>query len=232
MRAKKILVIAAHPDDEVLGCGATMAKHVQAGDKVDVVILGEGITSRDNIRNREQHSKLFLELQQSAKRANDILGVSTVTFGTFPDNRMDSLDLLDVVKTIEFFIEKFNPDIVYTHHHGDVNVDHQIVNRAVITACRPLPGVKFKTILFFEVASSTEWQVPSLNSSFNPNWFVDVSDTVQLKRKALQAYQSEMREWPHPRSINAVEYLAKWRGATIGVEAAEAFSLGRHICGG
>jgi len=229
---KKILVVVAHPDDEVLGCGATMAKHVQNGDEVHVAILVEGITSRDKVRNREQYNKQLLELQQSARQANDILGVSTVTFGEFPDNRMDSLDLLDVIKVIEELIEKFNLDIVYTHHYGDVNIDHQIVNQAVITACRPLPGVKFKTILFFEVASSTEWQISNFNSSFNPNWFVDVSGMMQLKRKALEAYQSEMREWPHARSINAVEYLAKWRGATIGVEAAETFSLGRHICGG
>jgi len=232
MNVKRVLVIAAHPDDEVLGCAATMAKHVQNGDEVHVAILVEGITSRDKVRNREQHDKQLLELQQSANKANKILGVSTVIFGTFPDNRMDSVDLLDVVKVIEDLIEKFNPDVVYTHHHGDVNIDHQIVNRAVITACRPLPGVKCKTILFFEVASSTEWQISSSSSSFSPNWFVDVSETMQLKMKALQAYQSEMRTWPHARSLDAVAYLAKWRGATIGVQAAEAFSLGRHICGG
>lgn len=230
MIAKKVLVIAAHPDDEVLGCGATMAKHVQNGDEVNVAILVEGITSRDTVRDRDKKHKQLLELQQSSKMANAILGVSTVIFGEFPDNRMDSLNLLDVVKVVEELIEKVNPDVVYTHYHGDLNIDHQIVNRAVITACRPIPGQKKRTILFFEVNSSTEWQISS--SVFSPNWFVDVSKTLQLKKRALQAYKSEMRDWPHARSIESIEYLAKWRGATIGVEAAEAFSLGRHVIGG
>lgn len=229
---KIVLVVAAHPDDEILGCGATMAKHVRDGDKVHVALLVEGLTSREKTRNREQYNERLLKLQHCARKANEILGVATVRFGTFPDNRMDALDMLDVVKAIEELVEEFNPDIVYTHHHGDVNIDHQIVNRAVITACRPLPNTRSKTILFFEIASSTEWQIPSWNSKFDPNWFVNISDTLNLKSESLQAYQSEMREWPHPRSIEAIEHLAKWRGATIGVNAAEAFVLGRHICGG
>lgn len=226
---KQILVVAAHPDDEVIGCGAAIAKHVQSGDEVHVAILAEGITSRDKVRNREQNIQEMLDLQKSANMANAILGVSTVTFGTFPDNRMDSIDLLDVTKFVEELIEKINPDMVYTHYSRDVNIDHQIINHAVITACRPLPGTQNKTILFFEVASSTEWQINNTHSAFSPNWFVDVSDTIDLKIRALHTYKSEMRNWPHARSVQALEYLAKWRGATIGVEAAEAFILGRHI---
>lgn len=229
---KKVLVVAAHPDDEVLGCGATIAKHVRNGDEVHVLILAEGVTSRDTVRDRERHSQELLSLQASAQRANALLGVKSVAFGSFPDNRMDSVDLLDIVKVIEEVKEKVKADVIYTHHYGDVNVDHQVISRAVVTACRPLPDNQIKTILFFEVPSSTEWQAASLAMTFQPNWFVEVNELLALKLGALKAYESEMRPWPHPRSIAAVEHLAKWRGATIGADAAEAFTLGRHMWGG
>ena len=142
---------------------------------------------------------------------------------------MDSIDLLYVIKTIENYIEKIKPDVVVTHHSGDLNIDHQIVHKAVMTACRPQPGCTVKRILSFEVPSSTEWQSTTINNSFIPNWFEDISDTLNLKLKALEAYKSEMREWPHARSIKAIEHLAKWRGATVGFEAAEAFMLIREF---
>lgn len=229
---KKVLVIAAHPDDEVLGCGATMAKHVQNGDEVNVMILAEGITSRDRVRLREENDHILVRLKEESMKANRILGVSSLSFGVFPDNRMDSVDLLDVVKVIEEKITEVNPDIVYTHFYGDVNIDHCIVHRATITACRPLPGVKNRTVLFFEIASSTEWQAAGEHLRFSPNWYVDVSETINLKLEALQVYEMEMRDWPHARSIESLKHLAHWRGANIGVQAAEAFILGRHIVGG
>ena len=226
---KTILVIAAHPDDEILGCGGTIAKHVQAGDEVYVAILAEGLTSRDQTRNRENHLDGLSELEKSAQRANQILGVASLVMLDFPDNRMDSLDRLDVTKAVEELIRKYQPEIVYTHHVGDVNIDHRVIHDAVITACRPLAGNPVKTILFFEVASSTEWQPPGSAPTFAPNWFVDISDTLNLKLEALEAYASEMRAWPHSRSIKALEHLAHWRGATISVDAAEAFMLGRQL---
>ena len=226
---KTILVIAAHPDDEILGCGGTIAKHVQAGDEVNVAILAEGLTSRDQTRNRENHLEGLSELAKSAQRANQILGVASLVMLDFPDNRMDSLDRLDVTKAVEELIRKYQPEIVYTHHVGDVNIDHRVIHDAVITACRPLAGNPVKTILFFEVASSTEWQPPGSAPTFAPNWFVDISDTLNLKLEALEAYASEMRAWPHSRSIKALEHLARWRGATISVDAAEAFMLGRQL---
>lgn len=227
--SKSILVIAAHPDDEVLGCGATMAKHTQSGDEVNVVILSEGLTSRDNQRNREKYSYELSELANSAQKANDILGVSSLTLHDFPDNRMDSIDLLDIIKVVEGFIKKYKPEVVYTHHAGDLNIDHRLVHEAVVTACRPVPFYPVKMLLFFEIPSSTDWQMPGLAPCFIPNWFVDVSDTLSLKLRALDIYKSEMRIWPHARSIPALEYLSRWRGASVGVEAAEAFILGRKL---
>jgi len=226
----QILIVAAHPDDEVLGCGGTIAKHVQNGDKVNVLILAEGVTSRDKVREREHRAGELSQLAQAAQEAGRILGVHSLDLHDFPDNRMDSVDLLDVVKVVEAAIDKYKPGMVYTHHAGDVNIDHHIVHRAVVTACRPVPGQCVRTLLFFEVPSSTEWQTPGSAPVFTPNYFADISNCWEKKLQALKAYESEMRPWPHPRSLSAVEHLARWRGAMVGVAAAEGFVLGRNIC--
>ena len=225
----KVVVIAAHPDDEVLGCGGTIAKHVYDGDEVHILIMAEGLTSRDYTRNATAHALELSDLAKAANAANKVLGTTSLTLKGLPDNRMDSLDRLDVIKLIEDFIQTHNPSIVYTHHIGDVNIDHRRIHEAVVTACRPVPNQMVKTLLFFEVSSSTEWQ-PSISAPvFSPNWFVDISETLALKLQALRAYQTEMRPWPHARSVEALEHLARWRGATVGVNAAEAFVLGRNI---
>lgn len=226
---KSVLVVAAHPDDEVLGCGATMAKHARDGDTVSVLIMAEGITSRDISRDPQKRKLELQELSVAAKAANRILGVKNLALHDFPDNRMDSVNLLDLVKLVEEQIQKHKPTVVYTHYGWDVNVDHQLTHDAVLTACRPMPGQPVKTLLFFEVASSTEWRPASSAPPFAPNWFTDISKTLPAKLKALKSYSREMRPWPHARSIKALEHLARWRGATIGVEAAEAFVLGREL---
>ncbi len=226
---QKILVVGAHPDDEILGCGGTIAKHVDSGDEVHVVILGEGLTSRDIKRNPSKFSNEIANLDNAARKANKLLGVSSLTLHDFPDNRINTVDQLDLVKVIENHVKEVQPSIVYTHHAGDVNLDHQCTHRAVVTACRPLPGQTIRTILFYEVVSSTEWQPPGSAPTFTPNWFIDISKFVELKIQALEEYRSEMRDWPHPRSCKAVEHLMRWRGATIGVDAAEAFLLGRNL---
>ena len=228
-KRKSVLVIAAHPDDEVLGCGATMARHVARGDSVHVMILAEGITGRNMKRSQPRESNALTALSKCAKNANKILGVTSLVLERYPDNRLDSIDRLDIIKTIENRIAKIKPRVVYTHHGGDLNIDHRRVHEAVITACRPLPGYQTKEILFFEIPSSTEWQIPSHGNAFIPNWFVDVSNTLTLKLRALNAYAPELRAYPHPRSLQAVEHLARWRGASIGVQAAEAFMLGRKL---
>ncbi|MFC1513039.1 PIG-L deacetylase family protein [Thermodesulfobacteriota bacterium] len=226
---KTIAVIAAHPDDEVLGCGGVMAKHDKAGDAVHVLILAEGVTSRSERRDRCRSREGLAELACVAQKANSILGVNSLRLHDFPDNRMDSVDLLDVVKVTEGFLREIQPDVVYTHHGGDLNVDHRVVHEAVVTVCRPMPGRFRATLLFFEVASSSEWQVPGSAFPFVPNWFEDISESVTLKMQALRVYSPEMRAWPHARSIEALQSLAAWRGATVGVEAAEAFVLGRYV---
>ena len=225
----KILIIAAHPDDETLGCGGSIAKWSKHGHEAHVLIMAEGSTSRDKHRDREHRIEDLSILAQSANQAADILGVKSIELLDYPDNRMDSVDFLDVVKRVENKIEELKPNVVLTHHAGDLNIDHRIIHQAVITACRPLPGQTVKRILSFEVPSATEWQSPDDRRPFLPSWFEDIADTLPLKIKALEAYQSEMRPWPHARSLKAVEHLARWRGASAGCEAAESFMLVRNI---
>lgn len=229
MKKKKVLVVAAHPDDEILGCGGAIAAHAKAGDEVHVVIMAEGATSRSPQRDPNQHREELSELAQIAQRANTLLGAASVKLHGLPDNRMDSIDLLDVIKLVEGEVARVQPEVVYTHHAGDLNIDHRIIHDSVLTACRPQPGSTVKTVLFFEVASSTEWRSSAGGVTFAPNWFVDISATLDLKLQALNCYQVEMRAWPHARSVVALEHLARWRGASVGCEAAEAFMLGRHI---
>lgn len=220
---KTCLVVAAHPDDEVLGCGGTIARFAREGYDVNVLFMTDGVSARHVLGNESSIRR------QAAEVAADILGVKAIFFGQFPDNRMDSVPLLDIVKLVEDQIELYQPIIVFTHHAGDLNIDHRLTNQAVLTACRPQPGHSVKTLLFYEVASSTEWQTPASGLVFSPNWFVDISEFTELRFQALEAYCIEMRRWPHSRSISAIEHLMRYRGASVGVEAAEAFMLGRHI---
>jgi LmbE family N-acetylglucosaminyl deacetylase len=224
---KSILVVAAHPDDEVLGCGGTLAKLAAAGAVVNVSFLSDGVTARAD--SAALHLGQLEARKTAARRAADILGVRSVTFGEYPDNRMDSAALLDVTRSIEALIARFTPDTVFTHHSGDVNIDHRRVHEAVVTACRPQPGHSVRTLLCFEVPSSTEWQLVGSAPTFAPNWFEDISATLERKLAALDAYGAELRDWPHPRSREGVEHLVRWRGATVGASAAEAFMLGRRI---
>ena len=226
---KSILVIAAHPDDEVLGCGGTIVKHIQNGDEVHVLIIAEGVTSRDEERNPIRRKESLSKLKKMAHKAHKILGSNNIKLMDFPDNRMDSVDLLEIIKAVEKEINIVKPEIIYTHHYGDLNIDHRITHQAVLTACRPEPLRCVKRILTFEVQSSTEWQSPNIGTVFSPNVFIDISDTLSLKIDALKAYQSEMKPWPHSRSIKAVEHLAHWRGATVGLNAVEAFMLIREL---
>ena len=227
--AKKILVVVAHPDDEVLGCGGTILRHAKAGDEVHILIMAEGLTSRDDKRDVAAHEEELKDLHANSQRVADKLGAKSVTLHNFPDNRMDGVELLDVVKVVEAMLDKVKPEVVYTHHAGDVNIDHRITHEAVITACRPLPGQCVRRLLLFETVSSTEWQIQTADKAFLPNWFVDITDVFEQKMKALRCYDSEMRPYPHSRSYEAVELLAKTRGFSIGTICAEAFMLGRNL---
>ncbi|BAN36702.1 N-acetylglucosaminyl-phosphatidylinositol de-N-acetylase family protein [Sulfuricella denitrificans skB26] len=224
---RSILVLAAHPDDEVLGCGGTLAKLADEGATIHVAFLADGVFSREGDAGVQQAE--LTARRAAAQKACDILGVKSVFFGEFPDNRMDTIALLDIIKPIEALIARYHPDTVFTHHAGDVNVDHRRTHEAIVTACRPQCGHPVKTVLCFEVPSSTEWQLPGSAPVFSPNWFVDISNTLDRKLAALNAYAAELHAWPHPRSLQGVLHLAHWRGATVGVDAAEAFILGRQL---
>jgi len=219
----RILVVAAHPDDEVLGCGATMARHAAEGHEIFSLILGTGALSREKGTAEE-----VAALKSQAQEAGRILGVREVRVLDLPDNRFDSLDLLDIVKRVEAEIGRVLPEVIYTHHGQDLNVDHKKTFEAALTACRPQPGLGVRRILSFEVPSSTEWQSPIASPLFAPNVFVDVSSTLHRKVKALEAYRGEVRPFPHPRSAEALRALALWRGASCGLSAAEAFVLIRE----
>lgn len=222
-----VLIVAAHPDDEVLGCGGTAARHVAAGDRVEILILGEGATSRfaagaGAARPEVEH------LYEAARSSAVTIGAEAPRFGDFPDNRLDTIPTLDLVKCIESIVAEVAPTCVYTHHGGDLNIDHRLVCNAVITGCRPLPGSTVDSVFCFETPSSTEWADPR-EADFRPNHFVDVSQFMEKKINALRAYDVEMRDFPHPRSYDAVRTLARWRGASVGLEAAEAFMTIRRI---
>ena len=222
MKVKRVLVVAAHPDDEVLGCGGTIARHVGKGERVQVLFVADGVSSRGNQEG-------ILGRCDAARKACRILGAGEPDFLSLPDNRLDDLPLLEVVQKIEEYLASFNPQVIYTHHSGDLNVDHTVVHRAVMTSCRPQPGCSVREIYSFEVLSSTGWLPHNNGGSFQPNFFVDISATLKSKISALRAYDMEMRPFPHSRSYDSVEYLARCRGVAVGMEAAEAFMVERIL---
>ncbi len=221
----KILVVAAHPDDEILGCGGTIAKLVKNGCQVYTLILGEGVAARYPI-NKPKIKQKVEDLKQQMQSANDILGVKEVFAHDFPDNQFDSVPLLDLIKAVEQVKLKIEPDVIFTHYEKDLNIDHRVTYEAVITATRPLLGESVREIYSFEVLSSTEWRCPM---SFSPDVFFDISGTIEQKVQAMQTYKSELREFPHPRSIEGVELNAKMWGMKVGLSFAEAFKCVRCI---
>jgi len=228
MRNEFLLVVAAHPDDEVLGCGGTIARLTGEGHDVYVAILGEGITSRYD--NREQaDQEMIKQLQDRSRQVSKLLGVKELCLYDFPDNRFDTVPLLNIIKIVEELINRFQPQIVYTHHGGDLNIDHVITHRAVMTATRPVENYPVKEIYAFEVPSSTEWAFGQFQSTFRPNVFVDISRTLEAKIQAMHLYESEVRAFPHPRSPEALRALAISRGSCVGFQAAEAFELVRYM---
>lgn len=223
----RCLTVAAHPDDEILGCGATMARLAAEGAEVHVVILGEGATSRGDAP--EPGRSETERLREQARRACAIVGAKSVEFEALPDNRFDELPLLEIVKRVETHVARVRPERVFTHHPGDLNVDHQLTCRAVVTATRTLPGQVVRELLSFEVPSSSEWAFGTTGPAFAPNCFVDVGGSLERKLEAMTCYESEMRPFPHPRSARALAAIATRWGSTAGCEAAEAFQIVRTL---
>ncbi len=224
MKNKKILVIAAHPDDELLGCGGSLAKLSKQGCNIFALFFTDGVSSRDK-NNKIEISKR----QKNSLKSLKILGVKYSKFLTFPDNSLDKVPLINIVKEIEVVIKKFRPSVIFTHSNVDLNIDHEIISRAVVTATRPKPKFCVKKIFLFETLSSTEWNFNLKKKSFNPNFFIDISKTIDIKIRSAKAYKGEITSWPHPRSLNGIKNLAKYRGQSVGVKYAEAFYLLREI---
>jgi LmbE family N-acetylglucosaminyl deacetylase len=224
----RILVLAAHPDDEVLGCGGTIARRVREGHDVRIVILGEGITSRFD-RREEAATNDLDRLHLASRRAAELLGAPSPRLYKLPDNRFDTIPLLDVVKVIEREVRDFTPEIVYSQHGGDLNIDHVVTFRATLIATRPLAGCPVRQVYAYEVASSTDWSFGQFAPEFRPQVFVNISDTLDRKLAAMSAYESESRTFPHPRSPEALRAAAARCGSHVGLAAAEAFALVREV---
>lgn len=224
---RNVLIVAAHPDDELLGVGGTVRRLTNEGVCVRAVILAEGLTSRGDKRTDTSQSELE-ELKKDACAAAKEVGYMSIDFCGFPDNRMDEADLLDVIKVISRFVEKYRPDTIFTHHHGDLNIDHQRTCEAVLTACRPVGDYCVERIYAFETPSSTEWNY-RYDEPFCPNVFFDVTDTLEAKIRGMACYRTESAEYPHPRSGKALRALGQYRGNSVGFDLAEAFMLLREM---
>ncbi|MBZ9631490.1 PIG-L family deacetylase [Salegentibacter sp. LM13S] len=231
LRNKRILVIVAHPDDELLGVGATMHKLIQEyGCIVRAVILGEGITSRSDDRDPEKWEKELQIHRDNIESARLAIGYESVGIYDFPDNRFDTVALLDIIKIVEKEKNTFQPEVIFTHHLGDVNIDHQRTFEAVLTASRPLQEEKAHTLISFETPSGTEWRAATDPKHFIPNMFIDVSEeNLKAKIKGMESYEFEKREYPHPRSPEALKIQAQRWGIVAGKSFAEAFSIVRVI---
>jgi LmbE family N-acetylglucosaminyl deacetylase len=223
-----VLVVAAHPDDEILGCGGTMTRLAREGHEVRIAILAEGMSSR-YARREDADPQHLRHLHARAQQAADKVGAKELVLYKLPDNRLDTVPLLDVVKTVEDLIARFRPGTIYTHHPGDLNVDHGVVHRAVLTATRPVSEQCVREVYAFEVPSSTEWAFQHIEPRFRPNVFVDIASTLETKIAAMGCYDTETRNFPHPRSAEALRAIATRWGSVAGLRAAEAFELIRSL---
>jgi len=221
---EKILVIGAHPDDETFGMGGTILKHTSNGNIVHVLIITDGSSSQ-----YENYEKMIEEKKIEATNTMNILGVERIEIHSMPDKKLDTVPHVKINRIIERKIEDFKPEIVYTHHWGDVNEDHRQVFQSTMVAVRPTPSQTIEKVYAYETSSSSEWHAPTIGDAFIPNCFVDISENLELKKNAIECYRSELREYPHPRSTRAVAIYDERNGIVIGRKAAERFVLLREI---
>lgn len=218
----KVLVIAAHPDDELLGLGGTLARHTREGDVVNVVIVSEGASSR----YAEESTSL---LQQNCRQAAQILGVQDVCFLGMRDQYLDAQPITEMIRPVEKIVHEIKPDVVYTHHWGDLNRDHRVVSEAVMVAARPVGDHYPRRVLCYETPSSSEWSSPDIALQFVPNYFVDITSSMETKLQAMTCYSTEVRPAPHPRSLESLRSRAQYWGQIIGKPYAEGFVLVREV---
>jgi LmbE family N-acetylglucosaminyl deacetylase len=218
----RVVVIAAHPDDELLGAGGTLARHVRDGDEVHAVVVADGAGSR-------YPAELVSTLEKQARRAAEVIGFTSLQFLSLPDQRLDAVPLIELTQRLEGVLDEMEPSTVYTHFPEDVNADHRLVARCAWTACRPYARPLLRKFAVFETPSSTEWAWPMPGTEFRPNLFVDVSDTVAVKVAAMECYETELRDYPHPRSSRALMERAAYWGSHIGRLAAEPLIVLREV---
>lgn len=221
---QKVLVVVAHPDDETLGAGGTIRQLVDQGSQVDLLIASDGSSAQFGsdmaARNRRT---------THLDNACEILGIKRCFLLDFPDMRLDTVPHIELNKAIGKFTAQEHYDTILTHHPGDVNKDHEQVFNSVMVVARPVPGSSIRNLATFFVNSSTEWGAPFANGIFLPNLYVNIDKTIGHKLKALTSYEDELRDWPHPRSVEAVLARARTVGSEVGVDHAEAFQLIRGV---
>ena len=222
MQRKRVVVIGAHPDDELLGAGGTLARHVLSGDEVHAIVVADGARSR-------YPAELAATLEKQAHRAAEVIGFTSLQLLSLPDQRLDTLPLIELTQRLEGVLDEINPSIVYTHFPEDVNADHGLVARCAWTACRPYRRPQVRKFAVFETPSSTEWAWPMPGTELRPNLFVDVTDTLTTKIAAMDCYETELRDYPHPRSGRALRERAAYWGSHIGRPAAEPFAVLREV---
>jgi LmbE family N-acetylglucosaminyl deacetylase len=222
MPETRVVVLGAHPDDEILGAGGTLARHVIGGDEVHAIVVADGASSR-------APDEMKIALEKAATLAAESIGFASIRLSSLPDQRLDTVPFIDLTQIIESLLDEIQPHVVYTHFPGDVNVDHGLVARATWTACRPYARPQLRRFAVFETPSSTEWAWPVNESSFQPNHFVDITETLDRKITAMECYQSELRDYPHPRSSRSLRERAAFWGSQVGRLAVEPFRILREV---
>jgi LmbE family N-acetylglucosaminyl deacetylase len=219
---KNILILAPHPDDEVLGCGATIKKLSDEGNQVFVLVASRG--------SKRLYDQTKVEaVRKEALEAHALLGVTTTFFLDFPAPELDTVPLADISREISKVISELKINVLYLPHRGDIHNDHRVIFNAGLVAARPVGNCTVTEIYAYETLSETEWAAPFGDDAFIPTCFVNVESTLEAKMEAMQCFKSQLKAFPNPRSLETIQALAKFRGATVGFKAAEAFMIIRQI---
>ena len=224
-KVKKILIICAHPDDEVIGCGGTLSL-LSKSAKINLLVFTNGEGSR-NFLNKKKLKKKVEDRVKMLKKSCKILGIQNFHQLDFADNELDNYSLLELIKAVEKYVKLYKPDTIFTHFKDDLNIDHKRIFEATFTATRPFKNTFIKNLLSFEITSSTE--LATSKETFNPNFFVDIKDKIKTKERALKIYKSQFGKEIGLLSIENILNLAKYRGSYIGSKYAEAFEVVRMI---